>query len=404
METVTENVPSDRPGPEVDGGRSIGFSRRRVVAMALGAAVGLTAVNTGVRLASAQDDDGEVSTLGLPLFRTSAALNLRSGASTDDAVLLVIPAGVEVQGSNRYENGYREVTYEATTGWAYDAFLVPLGSTDPTNPPAAIDGTAVVDAATNFRSGPSLNATIIRVLPAGSTVSVSDQITDGFRYSQAGGTNGWIFDLALSPTQQGGDGSQSYAATTTAALNLRSAPNGSIILVMPEGASVTVTGSPSQGFLPVTYNGTSGWASSDFLTRGGETPPPAGVSGLVTTDLNLRAQPSTAAQILTVIPAGSSVTVTGAASAGFLPVVYAGTSGWAAADYIRSGANPDWRTTTDVNFRELPALDARILAVLPAGTGLAYAGTGKKAPEGWGGPFDYGDLRGYVWDAYVVPL
>lgn len=380
------------------------MSRRRAVGLAFGAAGSALAFTTGIHRVSAQDE-GQVSTNGLPLFETTDALNLRSVASLDGSILLVIPAGAEVQGSNRAENGFREVTYGGATGWAFADYLVPVGSSNPNNPPASFDGTAVVEAATNFRSGASLNASIIRVLPAGTTVSVSDLITDGFRYSQVDGINGWLFDLTLSPTAQNGDGSQNYDATTTAALNLRSSPNGSIILVMPEGATVTVTGSPESGFLPVIYSGTTGWASADYLTtEGGGTPPPEGTSGIVTTDLNLRASALISAPVLLVIPSGAAIEITGAVNNDFLPVTFNGTPGWASALYIRAGDGVFYITTTDVNLREQPRLDAAVLTVLPAGAELVYAGTGKAPPEGWAGPFDYGELRGYVWDEYIVPV
>ena len=388
------------------------LSRRRMAGLAL-AAVGAVALGDHGRRAMAQDG-GDLSAAGLPLFQTTANLNLRSGPGTDYSVLVVIPAGAQVQGSNRYDSGFREVTYNGTTGWASDDYLTPLGSSNPTNPPAAFDGTAVVEAATNFRDDASLNAGILLVLPAGATVSVSDQVTNGFRYSQYNGTNGWVYDLALSPTQQngggnggGGDGSANYTAVTTADLNLRDAPNGSVILVMPEGASVTVTGSSSSGFLPVEYLGTGvrGWASADYLSVEGNSSPgedgPASYPATTTAALNLRTSPVDGS-ITLVIPAGSTVYVTGDARQGYLPVAYNGTPGWASSLYIRSGSGVFYRTTTDVNLREQPSLDAMVLTVLSGGTQITYAGTGKAPPDGWSGPFDYGNLRGYVWSPFVV--
>ena len=51
-------------------------------------------------------------------------------------------------------------------------------------------------------------------------------------------------------------------------LNLRSGPStsNSVLLVMPDGAEVGVTGSVQNGFLPVRYNGTDGWAFAQFLS------------------------------------------------------------------------------------------------------------------------------------------
>jgi len=60
---------------------------------------------------------------------------------------------------------------------------------------------------------------------------------------------------------------------------------------------------------------------------GGETTPRTATT---TTGLNLRAGPGTDTAILTVIPAGATVILSGSESAGFLPVQYEGQDGWAA--------------------------------------------------------------------------
>ena len=39
-----------------------------------------------------------------------------------------------------------------------------------------------------------------------------------------------------------------------------------VITVIPAGAGITVTGSLTNGFYPVTYNSTNGFASADFIT------------------------------------------------------------------------------------------------------------------------------------------
>ena len=41
-----------------------------------------------------------------------------------------------------------------------------------------------------------------------------------------------------------------------------------VLLVMPFGASVTLTGQSQNGFLSVSYNGSAGWASADYLATG----------------------------------------------------------------------------------------------------------------------------------------
>jgi uncharacterized protein YraI len=109
---------------------------------------------------------------------------------------------------------------------------------------------------------------------------------------------------------------------------------------MPPGAAVTLTGRSANGFLGVTYNGTSGWAYADYIgtsrQAGNDPDPGSGNAGTAytTSDLNLRSGPSTNRRVILVMPPGAAVTLTGENSNGFLGVTYRGTSGWASATYL----------------------------------------------------------------------
>lgn len=56
-------------------------------------------------------------------------------------------------------------------------------------------------------------------------------------------------------------------ATTTTGLNLRTGPGtgNSVLLVIPADTQVTITGPERNGWYPVTYGKTPGWASSKYL-------------------------------------------------------------------------------------------------------------------------------------------
>src|SRR5699024_1770904 len=79
------------------------------------------------------------------------------------------------------------------------------------------------------------------------------------------------------------------SAEVSGGLHLRGGPSSAdaSLLVMPAGASVDITGEIQNGFLPVTFDGTTGWAYAEFLNLGGEeadpgtSPPPSGGSGII---------------------------------------------------------------------------------------------------------------------------
>jgi uncharacterized protein YraI len=109
---------------------------------------------------------------------------------------------------------------------------------------------------------------------------------------------------------------------------------------MPSGASVDVMGSNQNGFAPVRYNGTKGWASAEYLGSGSSVPPPSSGSGTVidtkvtTAALNLRSGPGTSYGVVVVIPSGTEVGITGGAQNGFLPVRWGSRNGYASASYL----------------------------------------------------------------------
>lgn len=55
--------------------------------------------------------------------KTTAAVNFRSGPGTGYTPLYVVPAGVWVDIGAEVQNGFRQVQYKGLWGWIYDAYL-----------------------------------------------------------------------------------------------------------------------------------------------------------------------------------------------------------------------------------------------------------------------------------------
>ncbi len=56
---------------------------------------------------------------------TTDTVNLRSGPSTGNQVLRVVPSGAKIGTSTTVQNGFRYVTWDGQTGWMYDAVHQP---------------------------------------------------------------------------------------------------------------------------------------------------------------------------------------------------------------------------------------------------------------------------------------
>lgn len=307
--------------------------------------------------------------------RVTEALNLRTGPSTNDAIIAVMPAGANVSLDGGAQNGFLSLSYNGNWGWAHGDWISTSGSAPAPTTNTGATGTAyVIDGALNLRSGPSLGNSVITVMPNGAAVSLTGETSGGFLGVVYNGTSGWAFADYLrtggsapapsqpAPSNPGVGDVVTGSAVTTDALNMRSGPSTSngIITTMPRGATVELMGSAQDGWYPVRYAGNKGWASSGWLSIGASAPAPTQpaptpaptqpstgapaigdtVTGTmyVTVGLNLRSGPSTSNSVITVMPGGATVSVMGQPVNGWYPLSFHGTKGWASGDYLSATA------------------------------------------------------------------
>ncbi|HET9661028.1 MAG TPA: SH3 domain-containing protein [Thermomicrobiales bacterium] len=183
---------------------------------------------------------------------------------------------------------------------------------------------------------------------------------------------------ASAPTQPGAISGD--ATVIGGELNLRAAASvdGAVLGLLPDGATVTLTGRSVAGFLSISYQGTAGWASADFLDISG----PAAAAGVrvkvIDGALNLRANSSTDAQVLQVLDDGAELTLTGDASGGYLAVTVDGTNGWAFASYLEAVNSAFAKTATvldgALNLRAEANQSAEVLTVIPDGATVSLLG------------------------------
>ena len=130
---------------------------------------------------------------------------------------------------------------------------------------------AVATDQVNLRAGPSLDAAILGVIPAGAELqwNIEPAPVDGYVPVIYGESAGWAHEdyLLLYPA----------SATTLTAVNLRQEPGlgAPVVGVLPDGASLTLLGGPRsadghdwyqtyyQEFTP--GSSSSGWVAGDYL-------------------------------------------------------------------------------------------------------------------------------------------
>lgn len=172
-------------------------------------------------------------------------------------------------------------------------------------------------------------------------------------------------------------------AKTTDRLNLREAPSltARVITVIPDNTQVQITGAPKDGFYPVGYGHDNGWAFGDYLEPIEQTVLPPG-KAFTTDRLNLRNEPSLEAKVITVIPSGAEVQITGAPKSGFYPVVYSTYTGWGFGDYLTRTDPDQYPVGPGYAVKPTRLLSgarrtASVLAILPRHADLTITGTPK---------------------------
>lgn len=120
---------------------------------------------------------------------------------------------------------------------------------------------------------------------------------------------------------------------TTADLNMRTGASTSyrILVQIPTGTSVPVSGRASNGWYKVSYNGYTGYVSGYYVVA-------ASVRTL--DDLNLRTGTSTSYRVLLSIPKGKTVPAYARASNGWYKASYGGYTGWVSGSYVTTYPKP----------------------------------------------------------------
>lgn len=193
--------------------------------------------------------------------------------------------------------------------------------------------------------------------------------------------------------------SSALATTTMVAtgnVNLRTGPGTSygVITYIPQGATVTATGTVSGSWVEVSYDGQTGYSSGTYLTAansGSSSAPEATGSAVTTTNVNVRTGPGTSYAIVTWAPTGTTVQTTGETSGSWTQVVWSGKARWISTTYLRAtdgtpeSAAPteptvtpavtgQVRTTENVNLRTEGNSSAPVYGVLAANSVVDVTG------------------------------
>lgn len=214
----------------------------------------------------------------------------------------------------------------------------------------------------SLRKSPSTSATRLKEIPLGAACSFIEEASNGFYKVIYNGTTGYALAQYLTTdksaiatssapsTQSENSQGTLWVVNCDEWISLRSSASTSAsrLAKIPLGASCEYLGSASNGFYKVRYNGTTGYALSQYLSTQSSYSSSSGSASsvakrwVVNCDewISLRSSASTSASRLAKIPLGASCEYLGSAGNGFSKVRYNGTVGYALDQYLSSYACP----------------------------------------------------------------
>jgi SH3-like domain-containing protein len=120
--------------------------------------------------------------------KTTSSVNFRKGPDTGDAIIQTLKKGTWVETSDTVVDGFRHCRVNGTRGWIYDDYLG--GYIEGIEPGQELTTTAAV----NMREKASTSSKVLRVIPAGETVTAMAQSENGFRSVAWGQYGGWVYE------------------------------------------------------------------------------------------------------------------------------------------------------------------------------------------------------------------
>jgi len=173
--------------------------------------------------------------------------------------------------------------------------------------------------------------------------------------------------------------------TATVGLNIRSGPSTTTDILggLFRGQTVTAISS-SQGWTKISYDGSTAYVASRYLTKGRDLPPPLrigpGSVKVTTTALNLRTGPGLSYRVIKVLKGGARVTMTGKTARGWAELVNGRSTGWSSMQYLvssmygRPAIIGKRVPTADLNIRTTSGPNSRTVTEVKKGTALSVTG------------------------------
>src|SRR5829696_493808 len=282
----------------------------------------------------------------------AVGLNIRSGPSTSSAILGGLYRGQTVSAISSSQ-GWTKITFAGSTAYVASRYLT-KGKDLP--PPSRIGaGTVkVTTTALNLRSGPGLSYRVIKVLKEGTRVTMTGKTARGWAQLVNGKSTGWSSMQYLASSMNGRP-AVIGKRVATADLDIRttSGANARTVAEVKKGTALSVTGAIQNGRAQIIYKGTVRWVTAKYLKKlTSNLPSPPKLPKITgtryaTATLDIRSTYADKYRLITEIPRGAKLKITGVVKNGRIQIIFDKAVRWVTAKYLSKsvprGMPASWR-------------------------------------------------------------
>ncbi len=240
---------------------------------------------------------------------------------------------------------WTRIRFEGGTGYVARRYLraAPAVSTAVTVAAVAVlaGSVRITTTAVNLRQGPALSQDVLQVLPKRTRVTMTGQLRSGYAEVVTGiSATGWISARYLAATT----GLPAVVGTrvATEALDIRttSGSNAKTVDEVAKGTALSMTGVIANARAQIVYEENVRWVTAKYLATPSTTLPSAPdlptITGYryATADLNIRSTYKTAYTLITEVPVGTRLAITGVVKSKRMQVIYDNAVRWVTAKYL----------------------------------------------------------------------
>ena len=282
----------------------------------------------------------------------TVGVNIRSGASTQSSILGALYRGQTVTAISSAA-GWTKITFRGSTAYVASKYLS-KGKDLPVPKKIGAGTVKITTTALNLRTGPGLSYRVIKVLKGGTKVTLTGKTARGWAQLVNGKSTGWssMQYLASSTT---GRPAIIGKRVATADLDIRttSGANAKTIAEVKKGTALSVTGAIQNGRAQIIYKGAIRWVTAKYLTNlKSNLPAPPKLPKITgtryaTATLNIRSTYADKYKLITEVPRGTKLNITGVVKNGRMQIIFEKAVRWVTAKYLSksvpSSVPPTWR-------------------------------------------------------------